>query len=177
MPELPVKEVRMTELQLPEIKRDEIIRSLSEGQLPAADRPKFERPRLDLPGLGRRIDWRAIDPSTIDIGKTIAAVAALTRLGRPLIRWSRLTIAAGALLVVGLAAAALISNPAVRQRATRTARGIRTRVDSRSGSADRLEVERDVPVDPDAAADRPPPVASPEVSASAPAPEEVSSPA
>lgn len=137
MPELPVKEVRPAELKLPEIKREQIVRALSEIHLPA----------FELPDGISKIDWRAIDPSTIDFGKAMAGVAAVTRLGRPIIRRSRLTVAVGALVVIGLAAAALLSTPAVRERAGRTVRGVRSRVDRRSASGDMLEVEDDIPAE------------------------------
>ncbi len=180
MPELPVKEVRLSELHLPEIKRDEIVRSLSEIHLPSIDLPKVERPRLERPpALGKRIDWRAIDPTSIDIGKALAGVAAAARVGRPVFRRSRVTIVVGALALVGLAAAALLSNPAMRERAGRTVRGVRTRMESRAGSADVLEVDEDRIVGPDAVADGEdtPQITPIEANMPAPAPEEVASPA
>ena len=48
MPELPVKEGRLSELHLPEIKRDDIVRSLSEIRMPDVDL-KFDLPKIDLP--------------------------------------------------------------------------------------------------------------------------------
>jgi hypothetical protein len=190
MPELPVKEVRPSELRLPEIKREQIIRSLSEMRLPALDRPDIERPRIPFHVLGGRVDWRAIDPTSIDVSKAIAAVAAATRFGRPAIRRSRATLAVGTLVVVGLAAAALLASPAVRERAGRTARSVRIRMDGRGGSADLLEVDADVTVEPVevvgvavaaavADAPTPPPVASldADVEATVPVPDEVASPA
>jgi len=138
MPELPVKEVRPAELHLPEIKREQIVRALSEIHLPA----------FELPDGVSKIDWRAIDPSSIDLGKAMAGVAAATRLGRPVIRRSRLTVAVGALVVVGLAAVALLSTPAVRERAGRAVRGVRSRMDARPGSSDVLEVEDDIVAEP-----------------------------
>ena len=134
MPELPVKEVRPAELRLPEIKREQIVRALSEIHLPA----------FELREGVSKIDWRGMDRSGMDLGKAIAGVAAATRLGRPMIRRSRLTVAFGALVVVGLAAAALVSTPVVRERAGRAVRGVRSRMDARSGSADILEIEDDV---------------------------------
>ena len=138
MPEIPVKEDRPAELHLPEIKREQIVRALSEIHLPA----------FELPEGVSKIDWRAIDPSSIDLGKAMAGVAAATRIGKPIIRRSRLTIAVGALVVVGLAAAALLSTPAVRERAGRTVRGVRNRVPARSGSSDTLEIEDDILMEP-----------------------------
>jgi hypothetical protein len=61
MPELPVKEIRLSELHLPEIKRDEIVRSLSEIRLPSLDLSSVERPKVELPDRIGRIDWRSID--------------------------------------------------------------------------------------------------------------------
>jgi len=144
MPEIPVKEGRPAELHLPEIKREQIVRALSEIHLPA----------FELPDGVSKIDWRAIDPSNIDLGKAMAGVAAATRMGKPMIRRSRLAVAVGALVVVGLAAAALLSTPAVRERAGRTVRGVRSRVDARTGPADLLEIEDDILAGPvaDAAA-------------------------
>jgi hypothetical protein len=155
MPELPVKEVRLSELHLPEIDRDEIVRSLSELRLPAVEIPKIERPRIDLPEGFGRFDWRSID-----VTGALAGAAAIARLGRPVIR-RRWTLAAGAVIVAGLAVAALLANPAVRERAGRTVRDLRARVDSRIGSDEMLELEEDLPVagvsepDPIEAADQP----------------------
>jgi hypothetical protein len=147
MPELPVKEVRLSELHLPEIDRDEIVRSLSELRLPTVEIPKVERPRIDLPEGFGRFDWRSID-----VTGALAGAAAITRLGRPVIR-RRWTVVAGAVIVAGLAAAAVLANPAVRERAGRAVRDLRTRVDSRIGSDEILEIEEDLPVadasDPD----------------------------
>ena len=42
MPELPVKEGRMSELHLPEISRNDIMRSLSEIRMPDVDLSKVE---------------------------------------------------------------------------------------------------------------------------------------
>ena len=137
MPELPVKEVRLSELHLPEINRDEIVRSLAEIRLPSVDLPKVERPRLDLPDAIGRIDWRSID-----LKGALAGAATIARLGRPVLR-RRWTLAAGALIVAGLAAAALLANPAVRERAGRTVRDLRARIDARSDTDAMLELEDD----------------------------------
>ena len=158
MPELPVKEVRLPELHLPIIKREQIIRSLSEIGRPTVDAPKVERSRLERLGLGARfdwraIDWRAIDPLSLEIGRAMAGVSAVARIRRPALRPSRVTVVVGAVLVAGIAAAALLSNPAVRDRAGRTVRGVRGRVLDRTGSDTRLEVDDDLaatsdPTDP-----------------------------
>lgn len=150
MPELPVKEVRLSELHLPELKRDEIVRSLSEIRRPTIDLPDLERP-----GGGQareslaRIDWSRLDPTAIDLGRTMAGVAAIARMGRPIIR-SRWMLAVGTLVVIGLAGAALLSNTAVRERAGRTVGNVRARIDARSGAPDAsLDVEEDVVPDLD----------------------------
>jgi len=140
MPELPVKEVRPSELHLPEIKRDQIVRSLSEIHLPSVDLSKVERPTFDLPDALSRIDWRPIG-----IGEALAGAAAIARVGRPVMRRSRFTIAMAAVIVAGLATAALLSNPAGRERAARTVRGMRAKMEMRGASTDRLEVDQDVP--------------------------------
>lgn len=138
MPEIPVKDFRPAELHLPEIKREQIVRALSGIHLPT----------FEMPDGISKIDWRAIDLSSIDVGKAMAGVAAATRLGKPLIRRSRLTVAIGALVVIGVAAAALLSMPAVRERAGRTVRGVRSRVEARSGAGDALEIEDDILIAP-----------------------------
>jgi hypothetical protein len=137
MPELPVKEVRLSELHLPEINRDEIVRSLSEIRLPAVELPRVERPRFDVPGRIGRIDWRSID-----LTGALAGAATIARIGRPVLR-RRWTLAVGAVIVAGLAAAALLANPAVRERAGRTVRDLRARMDARSDADATLEIEAD----------------------------------
>jgi hypothetical protein len=143
MPELPVKEVRLSELRLPEIKRDEIVRSLSELRLPAVEipkveRPAVERPRLELPEALRRFDWRSID-----LTGALAGAATIARLGRPVVR-RRWALAAGAVIVAGVAAAALLANPGVRERAGRTVRDLRARLDTGTDADATLEIEDDV---------------------------------
>jgi len=145
MPELPVKEVRPSALHLPEIKRDEIVRSLSELRLPSVDLPKVGRGSIDIADRVRRIDWRAID-----LTGALAGVATIARIGRPVLRRSRWTVAAGAAIVVGLAAAALLANPAVRERAGRTVRDLRARMDARFDADVVLDIEDDVPAMMDA---------------------------
>jgi hypothetical protein len=140
MPELPVKEIRLSELHLPEIKRDDIVRSLSEIRLPTLELPSIELPRRDR--AASRFDWRSVD-----LGAAVASAAALAqagaRAGRPLFRRSRVTVAAGTIVVVGLIAAAALATPAVRQRAGATVRRVRDRVDARMTPSDVLELEAD----------------------------------
>jgi hypothetical protein len=144
MPELPVKEIRRSELHLPEIKRDDIVRSLSEIRLPAIELPTVElRRREDSP---TRFDWRSVD-----LGAAVAGAAALAqagvKAGRPLFRRSRVTVAAGTIVVVGLVAAAVLATPAVRQRAGATVRRVRDRVDARMSPSDVLELGDDATLD------------------------------
>ena len=149
MPELPVKEVRLSELHLPELKRDEIVRSLSEIRRPAIELPELERPGSQVRESLARIDWSRLDPTAIDLGRTVAGVAAIARMGRPIIR-SRWTLAVGTLVVIGLAGAALLSNTAVRERAGRTVGNVRARIDARSGAPDAsLDIDQDVVPDLD----------------------------
>jgi hypothetical protein len=136
MPELPVKEIRRTELHLPEIKRDDIVRSLSEIRLPAVELPAIELPRIER--RPARFDWRSID-----LGAAVASASAIAGAGRPLIRRSRVTVAAGAIVVVGLVAAAVLATPAVRHRAGATVRRVRERVDARMAPSDVLELDDD----------------------------------
>jgi hypothetical protein len=140
MPELPVKEIRLSELHLPEIKRDEIVRSLSEIRLPTVELPSIELRRSEP--RASRFDLRSVD-----LGAAVAGAAALAqagaRAGRPLFRRSRVTVAAGTIVVVGLIAAAVLATPAVRQRAGATVRRVRDRVDARMTPSDVLELEDD----------------------------------
>jgi predicted dinucleotide-utilizing enzyme len=152
MPELPVKEVRLPELQLPELDRAGIVRTLSEIRRPTIDLPDMERPTAQLREGLAKIDWTRIDPTAIDIGRAAASVAAIARMGRPILR-SRWTLVAGTLVVIGLAGAALLSNPKVRERAGRTVDGVRARIDARSGAAPSLDVEADPELEPVAEAE------------------------
>ena len=136
MPELPVKEIRLTELHLPEIKRDDIVRSLSEMRLPAVELPAVELPRIQRDPS--RFDWRSID-----LGAAVASATALASASRPLFRRSRVTIAAGAIVVVGIVVAAALAMPPVRQRAGASVRRVRDRVDARMTPSDVLELEDD----------------------------------
>jgi hypothetical protein len=134
MPEVPVKEVRLSELHLPEIKREDIVRSLSEIRLPAVELPTVELPRIERGSS--RFDWRSID-----LGAAVASAAAFAQAGRPLFRRSRVTVAAGTVIVVGLITAAVLATPAVRQRAGATVRRVRDKVDPRMTPSDVLELE------------------------------------
>jgi len=134
MPELPVKETRLSELHLPEISRDDIMRSLSEIRMPDIDLPKVERPRFDLR----------------DIGKAVAGVAAaahIVRRSRP--RWP---LAVGGLILAGVATAAILSNETIRAKIAGGFEALRERVAAmRSGDNVELDVDQDEPVAFDAA--------------------------
>lgn len=147
MPELPVREVRLPELHLPEIDRDHIVSTLSGLRLPAVDLPAIQRPGSASGEPSSRFDWRAIDWPAIDLGPALAGAGALVRLGsraRPLVR-SRWALAAGVVVVTGLAAAAILAQPPVRERAERTFRTVRDGVRERMGGGDdRLEVDADL---------------------------------
>jgi hypothetical protein len=141
MPEIPVKEIRLSELHLPEIKREDIVRSLSEIKLPSVDLPAVQLPgraRRETGGI-TRFDWRSID-----LAEAMAGMATISRLGRPMLRRSRVTVAAGAVLVVGLVTVAVLANPTVRERAARTARRVRDRAQGRMTPSDVLEVDDDL---------------------------------
>ena len=81
MPEFTVKEVRMPELHLPEVKRDEIVRALSGVRLPEVDLARARRATLKIPTVTLTSD---------DIGRLVAAGAAITRFVRPKPRRVRL---------------------------------------------------------------------------------------
>lgn len=74
MPEFSVREVRLPELHLPEIKRDDIVRSLSGIHIPEVDLAKARTSRIRLP---------AITVTGSDLGRLLAAGAALARFSRP----------------------------------------------------------------------------------------------
>jgi hypothetical protein len=137
MPELPVKDLRISELHLPEIKRDDIVRTLSE-KLPSVDLSSIE-----LPGRDRRqpsrFDWRSIDPA-----EALAGLAAVGRIGRPLVRRWRWGIAMGVVIVVGIATTALLANPVVRERAGRTVGKLRDKARTRMDRRDVLEIDADI---------------------------------
>jgi len=133
MPEFTVREVRLPELHLPEIKRDEIVRALSGVRLPEVDLARARRATLKLP---------AVTLSAGDVGKMIAAGAAITRFVRPAparIRTprnpfgrrsrspvalfvrpkasrSRTPILLGVIAIAALAVWAILRRPAARQR-------------------------------------------------------------
>lgn len=146
MPELPVREVRLPELHLPEIDRDHIIGTLS-GRLPNVELPTIGRPGSERDERSGGFDWRAIDWPAIDLGPALAGAGALVRLGsraRPLVR-SRWAVAAGVVVATSLAAAAILAQPVVRERAGRTFRTVRDGVRERMGGTDdRLDVDADL---------------------------------
>jgi hypothetical protein len=133
MPELPVKDLRLSELHLPQIKRNDIVRTLSE-RLPSVDLSSVELPKLDRQ-RSSRFDWRSIDPA-----EALAGLGAVTRIARPLTRRPRLMLAAGVVVVVGIATVAVLASPAVRQRAGKLRDKARTRMDR----ADVLEIDDDI---------------------------------
>ena len=145
MPEFTVKEVRLPELHLPEIKRDEIVRSLSGVRLPDVDLARARRATLKVP---------AVSVSTSDMGRLLAAAAALARfvrpapsrppmlaipfgrrarsplarIVRPKRRGSRWPLAIGVVVVI-LGAWAILRRPEVRRRVQAAARNVRSRFD------------------------------------------------
>jgi len=124
MPELPVKEGRLSELHLPEISRSDIMRSLSEIRMPDVDLSK-----VDLP----------------DLGKAVAGAAAAANIGRrsrP--RWP---FAVGGLILAGVATAAILSNETIRAKIAGGIEALRERVSTmRSTGDDSLDFDRDEPV-------------------------------
>ena len=147
MPELPVKEGRLSELHLPEIKRDDIVRSLSEIRMPDVDLSRLERPKIDLPDSISKFEWP-------DVGKAVAGAAAAANLGRrsrP--RWP---LAVAGLIVAGLAAWAIFTNEAVRARIASGATAVRERIAAmRSNDSDWLDTEQDEPIAFNAAETKP----------------------
>lgn len=146
MPELPVKEIRLSELHLPEINRDEIVKSLSEMHLPDVDVTKLERPRIELPDAISRFEWPRIDLSSVDLGKAIAGAAAAVHIGsrarRP--RWP---LAVGGLIVAGFATWAILTNETVRGRLASGASAVRERLASmRADADDGLDIDVDGPI-------------------------------
>ncbi len=163
MPEFTVKEVRLPELHLPEIKRDEIVRSLSGVHLPEVDLAMARRASIKLP---------AVTLSSSDVGRMLAAAAAVVRLVRPTPKrtgWlsgpfgrrsraavarivppkrrrSRWPIVLGGILVVVLGAWAVLRRPAVRLRIDAAARDARARFDDlRNGHGrEAMEVQEGV---------------------------------
>jgi hypothetical protein len=137
MPELPVKDLRLSELHLPEIKRDDIVRTLSE-KLPSVDLSAIELPKRDREQPSR-FDWRSIDP-----GEALAGLAAVGRIGRPLVRRWRWGLAAGVVVAVGIATAAVLANQDVRERAGRTVGKLRDKARTRMDRGDVLEIDDDI---------------------------------
>jgi hypothetical protein len=137
MPELPVKDLRLSELHLPEIKRDDIVRTLSE-KLPSVDLSAIELPRRDREQTSR-FDWRSIDPA-----EALAGLAAVSRFGRPLARRWRWGLAAGVIVAVGIVTAAVLASPVVRERAGRTVGKLRDRARTRMDRDDVLEIDEDI---------------------------------
>ena len=74
MPEFTVKEVRLPELHMPEIKREEIVRSLSGVRLPDVDLAKARDVRIKVP---------TVTLTSSDVGRLVAAGAAIVRFVRP----------------------------------------------------------------------------------------------
>ena len=148
MPELPVKEGRLSELHLPEIKRDDIVRSLSEIRLPDVDLTKLERPKFDLPDSVSKFEWA-------DVGKAVAGAAAAANIGRRASR-PRWPLAVGGLIIAGLATWAIVSNEALRTRIANAATAVRERISAmRSNDDEWLEMDRDEPIAFDAAETKP----------------------
>ena len=151
MPELPVKEVRLSDMHLPEIKRDDIVRSLSEIRLPEVELSRLELPRIDLPEAISRIEWPKVDLSSVDVGKAVAGAAAAVHIGhrRQRRRWP---LAIGGLIVAGLGGWAVLSNEALRARLARWAGAVRGRLSVlRWNRSNQLEIDRSHPVAFDAA--------------------------
>jgi len=142
MPELPVREVRLPELRLPEIDREQIVNALSGVRLPTVELPTVQRGRSE-DGKRAGFDWRAIDWPDVDLGPALAGAGALVRLGsraRPLSR-SRWGIAAGAVVIAGVAVAVILAQPPVRERAGRTIRRVRDRF---APQDDPLQIDADL---------------------------------
>lgn len=139
MPELPVKDVRLSDLHMPELKREDIVRALSEIPRPDVDLSKLERPKFDL--------------SSIDVGKAMAGAAAaagISRRNKPT-RWP---LAVGGLIVAGLAAWAILTNEMVRSRIAGVADAVKERI-ATMRSDDDLQIDPDEAIAFDAAATHP----------------------
>ena len=140
MPELPVKETRLSELHLPEISRKDIMRSLSEMRMPD----------VDLPDSVTKRDWPKFEMPDVDLGKAVAGAAAAAHIGRrarP--RWP---FAVGGLIVAGLVTAAILSNETIRAKIASGVEALRERVSAmRSTDYDALDIDQDAPIAFDAA--------------------------
>jgi hypothetical protein len=132
MPELPVKEGRLSELHLPEISRDDIVRSLSEIRMPEVDLGNLELPKFDRP--------------SVDIGKALAGAAAAAHIGRSS-RRSRWPLAVGGLIIAGVATAAILGNQSLRARLGGAVEALRERLMAMRPAADgQLEMDSDDPI-------------------------------
>jgi len=140
MPELPVKESRLSELHLPEISRKDIMRSLSEMRMPD----------VDLPDSVTKRDWPKVEMPDLDLGKAVAGVAAAAHIGRrSRARWP---FAVGGLILAGLATAAILSNETIRTKISEGVEAVRERISAmRAGGSDELDIDLDDPVAFDAA--------------------------
>jgi hypothetical protein len=144
MPEFTVKEVRLPELHLPELQREEIVRTLSGVRLPEVDLARARRATFKVPAVTFTAD---------DVGKLVAAGAAITRfvrptptriraprnpfgrrsrspvalIVRPKSRRSRRPILLAAIAVAALAVWAILRRPATRQRLEATSQDARER--------------------------------------------------
>ena len=163
MPEFTVKEVRLPELHLPEIKRDDIVRSLSGVRLPDVDLGKARNVRIKVP---------TVTLTGSDVGKLVAAGAAVARIAQPTSkrrRWlrggfgrrsagpvarlmqprtrrSRWPIVIVAVAALAVAAWALLRRPAVRQRMDDLAQDARERFEALRADEPGLDIEADEPI-------------------------------
>jgi hypothetical protein len=153
MPELPVKEVRLSELHLPDLKRDDIMRALSEIKLPDVDLGKLERAKGELSDSVSKFEWPRIDLPSMDVGKAMAGAAAAAHIGRRK-QPTRWPFAVGGLIVAGLAAWAILTNETVRSRIAGVLNTVRERI-SAMRSDDALEIDHDDAIAFDAAETHP----------------------
>ncbi len=162
MPAFTVKEARLPELHLPEIKREDIVRSLSGVRLPDVDFVKARAGKINVP---------AVALTSADVGKLVAAGAAVARFVRPaprrsrlfrlplgrasrtpivrLIqpqkrrsRWPMLLFVAGG---VAIAIWALLRRPAIREKVDAIAREARERIATMQ-NVELLDVDSDEPI-------------------------------
>ena len=139
MPELPVKESRLSELHLPEISRKDIMRSLSEMRMPD----------VDLPDSVTKRDWPKVEMPDVDLGKAVAGVAAAAHIGRR--TRSRWPFAVGGLILAGLATAAILSNETIRAKISEGVEAVRERFSAMRSGSDELDMDLDEPIAFDAA--------------------------
>ncbi|MEO8571738.1 MAG: hypothetical protein ABI553_08560 [Chloroflexota bacterium] len=140
MPELPVKDVRLSDLHMPELKREDILRALSEIPRPDVDLSKLERPKFDLP--------------SIDVGKAMAGAAAAAGISRRN-KSTRWPLAVGGLIVAGLAAWAILTNEMVRSRLAGAAGAVKERIATMRSGDEELQIDPDEAIAFDAAATHP----------------------